>query len=328
MGRSPFNTNIEFSSRNAMVVASTVGILPLALSACNLTSQPNAAWENKTPIAPVKLATPTAEQSLNMVPYMDTIYKSRDQRSQDDINIVNGTVPGMDLLYANSPGIKQIRAIPNLTQRYLAAIGFLNVGDINNPAYIGSDRYNNAGQIKRWGNTFYTCNIYGVDLLRILLNDEANNIWAFGSRFNNINGKPDLMWLERWNSLSQGDRNKYNAAYTAFDANNTSYWMRRFGSTYGWIQINSQEELTAKLKEGYVAVGASSEAYQERWKRENPGQQFTGHFFVVASLDGKGFGLSQSTNNYLLQGYPDHSSAEKVNPGPNSPYGYWVHKLP
>ncbi len=232
-------------------------------------------------------------------------------RSEADSAMLSGR-PWRDLTYFENPAVKTIRAVPDKTERFMKAIGWLDV--------MRSKRYNDP--------ELYTCNIYTLDLLRLLLGNEV-----IGSIYNESNGNPGVFGP---------DMLEFPAGYLSFNSNNLDGWMKQHGSKrYGWRQVGTQDALKQSLKAGAVALGVSSKEYIDAERAKLRKQEidkglgayslpdFTGHAFTL--VDGKGcFVLSQSTENIQARGYRyDTKNQPKVLPEDGAhTYNFWVHDVP
>jgi len=255
------------------------------------------------------LPTATREPIFDIAPIVPFIEAGRKMRSEADKNMLFTTSPGTDLAYFGNQTVAQIRAIQDKNKRVWAAIGFLDV--MNNP---------------RYNNNLNTCNIYTLDLLRLLLGNEV-----IGSYYKITGpskadllpvGAPGVAGLNVWNDPKEALIQRNN--YRAFSSNELDLWMINHGSKrYGWVAVNSQADLIRVLNDGYVTMGVTPFQYIMDHQTENP----IGHAFVLSSTAYGGIQRTQSTSNIEIDGWVMNSTDYRVRPEQGT-YKYWAHKLP
>ncbi|MBI3366752.1 hypothetical protein HY041_03955 [Candidatus Roizmanbacteria bacterium] len=246
---------------------------------------------------PVSPTRPPIEQpvllteSPELMRMKEIIEKGYAMRTVEDTRMLEETYPGIDLKYSGNQTVAKIRAISDPIERFLTAIAFLDVEK--------SGRYNKYPEI-------YECNIYTLDLLRLLLGNDV-----IGSRYSLKDGTVDVAGLD------EIARMRKNGTWSVFDKNNPSFdsnmldkWMREVGSKkYGWRQVRTQNEFT----QGTVVLGVT------KWELIQSKKVTIGHAFVAIPLLNNSMGISQASTNILIQVVPYGNS--KVDP--MGDYDFW-----
>lgn len=260
------------------------------------------------------LSVPPPETPLpENVPLPDQIItwikEGKEMRTQEDLNNLNDLYPGIDLPYSYLPTVRAIRGVPDPRQKVSLAVGYLDVEHSKRYSWRNPD-----------GTFVYACNIYALDLLRLVTGNDA-----IGSRYDKRTGQPfsfgprDLDWSNKAAVRANFDR------YPFIHSNNGAWWLEKYGRNYGWYPIATQEKLLQKLDTGEVIVWGISSQEQIRKKREED-PTFLGHSFVIFSPERGLFGLTQATWNILAQAYPAGSSFFKVQPE-RGEFVYWGHPI-
>ncbi|OGM10778.1 hypothetical protein A2Z22_02710 [Candidatus Woesebacteria bacterium RBG_16_34_12] len=264
------------------------------------------------------------KEEIDINEMLEFIEEGRSMRTNDDIYMLDNTIPGIDLTYFNNPTIQKIRSISDPRKRVMVAIGWLNVGN-EEKSEIGSMRYYFFNEK---GDRVYTCNTYALDLLRLLLDNDD-----IGSRKNVNTGAPNRRGKNDYDPFDTAEQDQFNAENPFLDSNNFDGWMRKYGTeNHDWRKVNNQEELRQVLAGGKgIVVGVTKkevvdQKVQEVLRRRENGEEvedYSGHMFVVVDI-GNGFGETQATNNYLLRGYSYNSKDQLVKPE-ESEYNFYVH---
>ncbi|MEI7990568.1 MAG: hypothetical protein WCI88_16160 [Chloroflexota bacterium] len=215
----------------------------------------------------------------------------KDLQSADD-KVMLDEPPNLDLTYASNPAVRQIRAMADTQARTMATIGWLDVE-----------------KSKRYSSGVYTCNVYALDAMRLVLGNDA-----IGSSYDLDTGALGVRGI---NEPELPDNFRF------LHANNISKFMKDYGvDLYGWKQVSTKAELDRTLLDGSVVMGASSPDAIEKG-----GTEYIGHSFVLFGVKDN-IVLSQSTTNIQAEGHAkgDRSSSKLV-PEENM-YCFWAHALP
>lgn len=236
-------------------------------------------------------------------------------RSDGDRTMLNIPQPGIDLDYQQSQIKEKIGSIADPKERIITAIGYLGVEKNN--------RYNYSE------TEVYTCNIYALDLLRLLLGEGV-----IGSRYNKATGSPTTLKDSQRRSMTEAQFIEFNNLNLALHANNLDWWMGKHGVRLGWEKVNTQQELYQRLSSGYVGLAATNHKIVEIETADlDEGESFYGHSLVIFAVPGGMLGISQSTHNIQLEEYPLGSDYYKVDPQKIKRHDlpelcFWVKKLP
>ena len=261
-----------------------LGVGAMALTGCglsNISDPPSSRRERQA--QPTQTEVPSQAK--------EWLENGRALQTEQDRAMLNQTRPGIDMAYSQTNTIDYIRGIPDFQERILTAIGFLDVEN--------SGRYSH--------NDIYTCNIYALDLLRLLLNHNY-----IGSRYRVSDGEPWVIGQLKLNNMSAAALDAFDSNYLALQSNNLDWWMQTHGTSRGWQAATTQQELTQQLSSGAVGLAVTNFEIIERIRET--GEQPTGHALVNTSLPQDLLGISQSTYNVRLKAYPPNSTASKVNP--------------
>lgn len=137
----------------------------------------------------------------------------------------------------------------------------------------------------------------------MLLGDDA-----IGSRYLNADGTPWVISRDdgQVNWSNPNSIAKFDAAHTALSGDNLDWWMRKYGSKFGWNSA-SEAEADAAMKTGeYIALVATTQEFkqkeQQRLLAEGKGEVFYGHVATLVPGGRPGeYGVSQATNNYTFR---------------------------
>ena len=296
-------------SRRRFLKMATGATTGMVLAACGVnvsgTTNPGSPGSGEERVArSVPAPLPLAEKIPDQVGRW--LEAGRGMKTGEDVAMLDGTWPGVDLTFFGNKRVEAIRAIPDTDERIVKTIGFLEV-----------ERSRRYSWMDENGKSVYACNIYLLDALRLLLKNDV-----IGSRYEKLTGEPWVIGLNNLNwSSAEAVRDAGNS-YPFLDSNNLDWWMEAHGRSRGWEKIKSREALSSRLKEGFVGMGVTPHK-----KVREGGVGFVGHAFLVCSLGGL-LGISQSTVNTELKVYPENSTESKINPRPEGKYNFWVHKLP
>ncbi len=228
---------------------------------------------------------------------LQVIENGRAMATEQDRNMLNTTIPGIDLTYFNNETVAKIRSIEDPTKRVLTAIGFLNVES--------SGRYNTG---------VYACNTYALDLLRLVLGNDV-----IGSRYNAVTGAPTVAGIGDIDWTSQSAVNRLNESSPFLHSNNLDWWMQNYGTKqYGWEQVSPQQLEQIISQGGYIGLAVHS----QNFIRTQP-PDFLGHSAVVVRSKTGQLGESQATNNHAFR------PSKRNNPIVGNPaFHLFVHPLP
>jgi len=275
------------------------GFLGLALVGCEEAKSTTESAASSPRVITAAASTPTVGVTSAELIRLSRIQTLADaglaMRSAADVKMLTETKPGIDLTYSNNATIDKIRKIQDPTERVLAAIGYLDVQH--------AGRYNDGS---------YVCNVYALDLLRLLLD---NNV--IGSRYNKANGKPMALGPKDLNWSSNTEVKRIDQQYPFLHSNNLDWWLKTYGVQFGWQQVLTKEQLQ-KLGSGNIQLGVTKEELIRNKQIE------IGHAFVLAN-DGSSYILSQATDNIRAKAIPYSESNLKSDPA--GQYNFWTHPL-
>lgn len=257
---------------------------------------------------PVPPSSPPAEQPRETPESLQQkmiklIQAGREMRTSSDTKMLDDTYPGIDLTYSGNETVANIRKIQDPVTRVMAAVGFLDVE--NSKRYKRKDD-NNVD--------IFACNIYTLDLLRLLLGNE--NI---GSRYD-ANGVLSVAGTNDLNGFSKEKMDQYDTEHPFLTADNFDWWMKKYGSDYGWRQMREDTDLqTVMNSRQSVVVGVTCE------EDVQPPPNSTGHMFVLLPVNPGFVGVTQSTQNISLQVFPYINKEPKIHT--TNQYNFHAHVL-